>query len=67
MSVHDACALYAGGCLRSISSAVSPWYPLVGFIVSGKIFAKFEFNNYEVFQRKNVNLVFMRFEPGYSL
>jgi len=27
MPVHD--ALYAGGCLRSISS-VSPWYPLVG-------------------------------------
>ena len=29
MSVHDVCALYARGCLRSISS-VSPWYPLVG-------------------------------------
>ena len=29
MSVHDACALYAGGCLRNISS-VSPWYPLIG-------------------------------------
>jgi len=29
MSVHDACTLHAGGCLRNISS-VSPWYPLVG-------------------------------------
>jgi len=29
MSVHDVCTLYAGGCLRNISS-VSPWYPLVG-------------------------------------
>jgi len=29
MSVHDACTLYAGGCLRNISS-VAPWYPLVG-------------------------------------
>jgi len=32
MSVHDACTLYAGGFLRSISS-VSPWYPLVGIPV----------------------------------
>jgi len=29
MSVHDACTLYAGGCLRNTSS-VSPWYPLIG-------------------------------------
>ena len=29
MSVHDACTLYAVGCLRNISS-VSPWYPLIG-------------------------------------
>jgi len=29
MSVHDVCTLYAGSCLRSISS-VFPWYPLVG-------------------------------------
>jgi len=29
ISIHDVCTLYAGGCLRGISS-VSPWYPLVG-------------------------------------
>ena len=31
MPVHD--ALYAGGCLRSISS-VSRWYPLVGIPIA---------------------------------
>ena len=34
MSVHDVCTLYAGDCLRSISS-VSPWYPLVGISQAG--------------------------------